>query len=414
MVKIRRVSMVLAGIFVFSFLINFQKAFAIDEQPLLALDKNKFGRYSNYQIYFYDEDASRIDCEEMEDDEYEDVEYDDSDIKDNDEWDGHCSNIDSYGGQIAKYFNTIYSVARRNGLPWEGIVAQLIGESGFMRNEVCAYNPLGLKGEPSCDGKHRTFSSYDEAFTYYVNSIRPVREAKGKFKDDPYGYVVFLIHGVPGYRYAMDSEYINKISGYVCGVQKWAKAHGKPISGSGSSDVDYDEDDSKDDDTVPYCAEDDEEDEDATDDSPEAGNLASYVKSWVWPEYHSPPFTERKPAYAEYMDSQTSYHPCDGIDCGAFVSNIIKASGWDANYPLCSSSCQSSWLSSNWEKVSVGSLKLGDVGIKSGHVILYIGSISGFSSKTASASSCTGVHKRAPTAGSPNENLNNYTWYRKP
>lgn len=184
-------------------------------------------RYDNYQIYFYN--AEQKNCIERG------GEGGDPENPGNGEWDGHCSNINTYAPKIEQYFDYIYSVAQNNGLPWEGIVAQLIGESSFMSREACAFNPLGLKGSPSCDGKHRIFSSYEEAFNYYVNSIRPVREAMGKFKNDPYGYIVFLIHGVPGYKYATDPEYINKISGHVCGVQKWAKEHGKPISGNAPS-----------------------------------------------------------------------------------------------------------------------------------------------------------------------------------
>ena len=126
------------------------------------------------------------------------------------------------------------------------------------------------------------------------------------------------------------------------------------------------------------------------------------------------------PAYAEYMDNQATYtgavcaDGAKGVDCGAFVSNIIRASGWDTSYPLGSTSVQKTWLAKNWQKVDdINSLKLGDVGIKTGHVILYIGDISGFSSKTASASDCRGPNRRAPSAGSSSENLNNYTWYRK-
>lgn len=221
MTKHKRLAL-LGMVFVFGFLMVFS-------QPVSALSEWLIDRYSDYQIYFYN--AEQKNC----------IDRDGGVSPENpgsSEWDGHCSNINAYVPKIEQFFDHIYSIAQNNGLPWEGIVGQLIGESSFMRNEVCPFNPLGLKGSPSCDGAHRTFSSYEEAFNYYVNSIRPVREAMGKFKNDPYGYIVFLIHGVPGYSYATDPEYIDKISGYVCGVQKWAKETGKPVSGdvpSGSS-----------------------------------------------------------------------------------------------------------------------------------------------------------------------------------
>lgn len=167
-------------------------------------------------------------------------------------------------------------------------------------------------------------------------------------------------------------------------------------------------------DDTEYCEEDPDNpyspDDPDNPDTPEAGNLASYVLSWAWHEYHPKPYTVRKDAYADYIDHQATYKgDCSGVDCGAFVSNIIVASGWDPSYPLGPTSTQSSWLASHWNRVDVGSLRLGDVGIKPGHVILYVGSLPGFGSNTASASQCG----RAPMAGSPYENLGNYTWYRK-
>ena len=159
-----------------------------------------------------------------------------------------------------------------------------------------------------------------------------------------------------------------------------------------------------------YC-DDDNEDDDGSED-PKAGDLISYIKAWAWPDYRKN-FKEPTQAYAEYMKQSGIYKgACNGIDCGAFVANIIKASGWDTNYVQGGTSEQKKWLPANWELVDESSLKLGDVGVKKTghHVILYVGNISGFNSVTASASQCD----RAPMAGSPNENLSNYNWYRKP
>ena len=144
---------------------------------------------------------------------------------------------------------------------------------------------------------------------------------------------------------------------------------------------------------------------------PEAGNLASYVKSWAWPNYTSGK-TEKMPAYAEYISTKATYKGDNchggGVDCGAFVANIIKASGWDPSYPQTGTDGQRSWLASNWQRIDSSSLKLGDVGIRTGHVILYVGNIDGFNSNTASASQCD----RAPMAGR-DRNLSQYAWYRK-
>ena len=278
-------------------------------QSVSALKSERKIRYSNYQVYFYDPDADLQDCIEPEDPEDPDnPDNPDNPVEPSGPWDGHCSNIDSYSSKIEQYFEVIYSVARNNGLPWEGIVAQLIGESRFMKDDVCAYNPLGLKGSPSCDGEHRIFSSYEEAFNYYVNSIRPVREAKGKFTDDPYGYVDFLINGVPGYKYATDPDYINKISGHVCGVQKWAQAHGKPISGKGPNSRaafnSFSGEGSGAD--LPYCPEDPEDPENPEGpDCVEEGNCGDYV------------FPLKGATKANYMHgSSLSPLPCNNMSMG--------------------------------------------------------------------------------------------------
>ena len=233
------------GVFLMA-IVGFEMVLA---QKVFAVDDSMWSRYAQNSIFFYDPD----DCH-----------YGKSGGSGSGfgsggggggSWDGTCTSVSSYYSKMSKYYDAVHDVAERNGLPWEGIMAQLIGESSLGAHEVCAYNPLGLKpgksGLPTCDGKHAIFDSYDAAFNHYVHGIRPVREAMGKFKNDPYGYVDFLINGIPGYKYATDPDYVQKISGYVCGVQKWAKDNGKPISGSGppegtkESDGDGGEDDKK-------------------------------------------------------------------------------------------------------------------------------------------------------------------------
>lgn len=225
--------------------------------PAGALSEALEKLYSAYDILFYNAEQDEMECIKNWSESGGGENTDNSDADNGtagddtgsatgsggNKWSGKCINIDYYGSKIEQYFDYIYKVAQNNGLPWEGIVAQLIGESSFMKHEACAYNPLGLKpgnsGRPSCDGRHAIFSSYEEAFSYYVNSIRPVREAMGKFTSDPYGYIDFLINGIPGYKYATDPNYVEKISGYACGVQNWARAHGKPLSGSGAPSGGY-------------------------------------------------------------------------------------------------------------------------------------------------------------------------------
>lgn len=149
-----------------------------------------------------------------------------------DYWDGHCSGVGAYDAWINKHINTIRNIASKNGLPWEAILAQSILESSGGSKDVCSYNPLGLKakkGWSSCDGSHASFSNYDEAFQYYVDSILPVREAKNKYTNDPYGYIEFIQHGAT-YHYAESNTYTNSVSGIVCGIQKWAESHGYSTS----------------------------------------------------------------------------------------------------------------------------------------------------------------------------------------
>ncbi|MBR3180018.1 glucosaminidase domain-containing protein, partial [Candidatus Saccharibacteria bacterium] len=145
-------------------------------------------------------------------------------------WEGGCSGMGSYDDFLRKYNGPIRTAAARNGVPWEAMISQMIIESGGGVHEVCANNPLGLKGEPSCDGQHRIFSSHEEAFNYYFSSIIPVKRSAGRFSQNPYSYIEFIEYGDPNAVYAEDSQYVTKVSDIICGVQKWAQANGIPIS----------------------------------------------------------------------------------------------------------------------------------------------------------------------------------------
>lgn len=361
-------------------------------------------------------------------------------------WNGSCTGMTAARADwLKKQIPGMQKAATANGIPWELIAAQAIAESGGGSSEVCPYNPLGLKGSgPSCDGRHRSFNSYEEAYQHYVNNIIPIKKVKYKYPNDPYSAIAYIQYG-SGAPYAQCSKpeyltnpnhscyghklgdptpsYVNNVSSIICGIQKWAKGEGIAISATtwenySPSDTNEEPEEVEEEEEeeivdyenkTTYCNEEGSSEEDEDYESPEAGNLESYVKAWAWPEYHKAPYTNKKPAYADYINTQASYTgSCNGVDCGAFVANIIKASGWDTSYPQTGTAGQSSWLAKNWNKVSSDSLRLGDVGIKPGHVILYVGSISGFGSNTASASQC----ERAPMAGA-DKNLGNYTWYRK-
>lgn len=106
-----------------------------------------------------------------------------------------------------------------------------------------------------------------------------------------------------------------------------------------------------------------------------------------------------------------------GIDCGGFVSTIIRDSGWDPNYNSGGGATggQMIWLEANWTKLGVGgsfgteTLQPGDVAVNDGHTYVYIGEIEGFTKQVASASRC----QRAPMAGTEGLSDSGYTWYRR-
>lgn len=358
------------------------------------------------------------------------------------DWDGSCTAVTPVREEwLLKQIGGMQTAASANGLPWELIAAQAIAESGGGSSEVCPYNPLGLKGSgPSCNGRHRSFSSYAEAYDHYVNNIISVRKVKGVYPNDPYSAIAYMQYG-SGAPYAQCSKeeyltnpnhscyghnlgdptpsYVNNVSSIICGIQKWAKTRGIPISSVTWENYSTSDDGSKESSDAEmevgtgaaYCNGSGSGyygGGGSSSESPMAGNLADFVRKWAWPNYEKGK-TEQMPAYEQYMDTQATYKgDCNGNDCGAFVANIIKASGWDTGYPQCNTDCQRLWLPSNWVRVNPSSLRLGDVGIKPGHVILYVGNIPGFNSNTASASQCD----RAPMAGA-DKNLNKYIWYRK-
>ncbi|MBQ3280182.1 glucosaminidase domain-containing protein [Candidatus Saccharibacteria bacterium] len=405
-----------------------------------ALSSERLGRFSNYRIYFYDPDAKCVEGTTIAGG------RNSAPYAGDEQWNGSCTAMTATRATwLKKQIPGMQKVATANGLPWELIAAQAIAESGGGSQEVCPYNPLGLKGSgPSCNGRHRSFNSYEEAYQHYVDSIIPIKKVKYKYPNDPYSAIAYIQYG-SGAPYAQCSKqeyltnpnhscyghnlgdptpsYVNNVSSIICGLQKWAKGEGIAISSvtwetySPSEATNEEPEEVTEEEIIEYenkatyCNEEgsSESGEDEDYEAPESGNLISYIKAWAWPEYHSAPYTNKKPAYADYINNQASYKgDCNGVDCGAFVANIIKASGWDTSYPQTGTAGQSSWLSKNWNRVSPDSLRLGDVGIKTGHVILYVGSIPGFGSNTASASQC----ERAPMAGA-DKNLGKYTWYRK-
>jgi len=163
------------------------------------------------------------------------------------------------------------------------------------------------------------------------------------------------------------------------------------------------------------------------------------VKKYVWPDFRGwysnngdastgifavTPTVDYKAAILA-ADAAGKYtgDPCSslgvggGIDCGGFVSTIIRDSGWDPNYNASKGATggQMIWLEANWTKLGIGgsfgteTLQPGDVAVNDGHTYVYIGDIEGFTKQIASASRC----QRAPMAGKEGLSDSDYTWYRR-
>ncbi|HSX31881.1 MAG TPA: hypothetical protein VLF43_01345 [Candidatus Saccharimonadales bacterium] len=107
-----------------------------------------------------------------------------------------------------------------------------------------------------------------------------------------------------------------------------------------------------------------------------------------------------------------------GIDCGGFVTRVMRDSGADPTYnnKYCNTSCQRDYLRANsgsgkkYTKVATkGDLKPGDIAVKDGHTFFYTGNAlkdAGFEGDAASASQCG----RAPMAGGM-DTFGDYEWY---
>ncbi len=170
-------------------------------------------------------------------------------------------------------------------------------------------------------------------------------------------------------------------------------------------------------------------------------SLISYVRRFVWPEWHAAPFTDRMPDYAEAVKTRQSkglyvggsVDGVSGIDCGGFVTTILNESGFAPEYNYYGKISdgasnvgygQVPYVRSHpeqWELVNPdwntpipdeSVLSPGDVAYTHcnetnietsacGHTYLYIGEVDGFQTHIASASysSNGNAHARAPVSG---------------
>ena len=141
--------------------------------------------------------------------------------------------------------------------------------------------------------------------------------------------------------------------------------------------------------------------------------LQNLVLKWAWPQYESNK-TAKKPEYdADIKKSKYTGDSCygGGVDCGGFVYSLVTLSGWDPDLPtgpthdmLAALNTSTTWKEVTSQIHSNKDAKPGDIIIKDGHVLIFVGKINGFGSEMASASQCD----RAPMADRADD-ITNYT-----
>lgn len=153
------------------------------------------------------------------------------------------------------------------------------------------------------------------------------------------------------------------------------------------------------------------------------------IVKYAWPDYHSPNYFDMKPEYKAAIDTAIKNgeyvggedHP--GIDCGGFVTRVMRDSGADPNYGGGgATSEQIKYLNAHPElyenlgtKSSTKDLQPGDIAIVNGHTFFYVGSVPGFNENGASASfSPSNTAWRAPMASATifKDSNGTYNWYR--
>lgn len=155
------------------------------------------------------------------------------------------------------------------------------------------------------------------------------------------------------------------------------------------------------------------------------GDFNETLMNYAWPEFKGLTLeaTDAYTAAVKKASSQGLYvggiaHT--GIDCGGFVTLLVRDSGYEPHYNYDGkggpTSTQEAWMKENWEhlgsssEISEGSLQPGDVAINSGHTFIYVGDVDGFNAKIASAS----LDERAPMADNQQSPTQpGYNWYRK-
>lgn len=161
-----------------------------------------------------------------------------------------------------------------------------------------------------------------------------------------------------------------------------------------------------------------------------ASGLQDYTLKYAWKELNHSPRKERTPDYTNAISTAVNegrYVGEEGIDCGGFVTTLLYDSGFDKTYNKNAKGGptyeQEAWAKANWQrlgnangtyepdgsKFTEDKLQPGDVAFSQGHTWIYVGEISGFESKYASASQ----GMKAPSAGEEGFFYDQNVWYRK-
>lgn len=154
------------------------------------------------------------------------------------------------------------------------------------------------------------------------------------------------------------------------------------------------------------------------------GSFEELLLAYAWEDWRGLTIDARQEYRDAVAEAQLSGHYIGGIshpgiDCGGFITLLIRNSNYDSGYNYDgkggNTTMQERWMRENWEplgsstEIDASTLQPGDVAINSTHTFIYVGEVDGFGSDIASAS----LDERAPMADtmqSPTQP--GYNWYR--
>jgi hypothetical protein len=207
---------------------------------------------------------------------------------------------------------------------------------------------------------------------------------------------------------------------YIADVKGWMKDLINLTQGGGGS--------------TPTTGTTDPADSCATGNGAVSGDIVQTALHYAWPDYHSAPYTRMRPAYAsaiakaqsngEYVGG-ASGEP--GIDCGGFVTRVMRDSGADPNYnwgpndgrqgPTTSQQAYMDAHPDKYQKLSginndTSKLQPGDIAVNSEHTYIFVGRQKGFHGNAASAS--VAPPARSPMASTVyfSNSAGAFSWYR--